>query len=67
MCYGAHDKVAPYLSSVRLDAALTQAGVDHAYLVCEHSGHGLQNDDDVYLRYMQAIEGYRDRYLPVNR
>lgn len=65
MCYGACDTVCPYPSSVRLDAALTAAGVDHAYFVCEHSGHGLQNDDVVYQQYMEAVEEYLDRYMPV--
>ena len=31
----------------------------------EHSGHGLQNDNKVYAEYMETVEDYLDRYLPV--
>lgn len=65
MAYGAKDKVAPFLSSVRLDAALDSAGVDHEYFVLPHSGHGLQNDDDIFRQYMEAVERYLDTCLPV--
>lgn len=65
MAYGEKDKVAPFLSSVRLDAALTAAGVGHEYFVLPHSGHGLQNDDDLFGQYMEAAERYLDTYLPV--
>ena len=65
MAYGEKDKVAPFLSSVRLDAALTDAGVDHEYIVLPHSGHGLQNDDDLFGQYMEAVEKYLGTYLPV--
>lgn len=65
MAYGKYDKVQPFAASVRLDAALTEHGVPHKYLVAEHSGHGLQNDDDVYAEYMEKVEEYLDRYLPV--
>ncbi|MEE1043925.1 MAG: alpha/beta hydrolase [Olegusella sp.] len=65
MAYGRYDTLQPYAASVRLDAALTEHGVPHEYLVAEHSGHGLQNDDDVYAAYLQKVEEYLDRYLPV--
>ncbi|MCI1667622.1 MAG: alpha/beta hydrolase, partial [Olsenella sp.] len=64
MAYGEKDKVAPFLSSVRLDAALTAAGVGHEYFVLPHSGHGLQ-DDDLFGQYMEAADRYLDTYLPV--
>lgn len=66
MAYGAHDTVAPYLSSVRLDAALTEAGVRHTYIVLPHSGHALQNDDALYRQYMEAVEKYLAECLPVS-
>lgn len=65
MAYGKYDKVQPYLASVRLDKALTEAGVQHEYIVCEHSGHGLQNDNRQYGIYMEKVEEYLGTYLPV--
>lgn len=66
MVYGAHDTIQPYLGSVRLDRALTAHGVPHDYIVCEHSGHGLQNDDKQYLEYMRKIVEYLDTYMPLS-
>lgn len=65
LAYGAHDKMQPYLGSVRLDKALTEHGVPHDYIVCEHSGHGLQNDNKQYVEYMRKIVEYLDTYMPV--
>lgn len=67
MAYGKYDKVQPYLASVRLDKALTDAGVPHEYIVCEHSGHGLQNDSRQYGIYMEKVEAYLNKYLPVEK
>ena len=63
MAYGKYDRVQPYAASVRLDRALTEAGVDHAYIVCEHSGHGLQNDLAEGVRYNETVNDYLDRYM----
>ena len=63
MAYGKYDRVQPYAASVRLDRALTEAGVDHAYIVCEHSGHGLQNDLAEGDRYNETVNDYLDRYM----
>ena len=65
LAYGAHDKVQPYLASLRLDRALTEHGVPHDYIVFEHSGHGLQNDDKQYIQYMRKVTEYLNTYLPV--
>ncbi len=65
MAYGAYDKIQPYPASVRLDAALTEAGVPHDYIVCEHSGHGLQNDNKESALYMRKMVEYLETYLPV--
>ncbi len=62
--YGAHDKVQPFPASRRLNAALEEHGVPHEYIVFEHSGHGLQNDNRQYARYMEKIEEYLEIYLP---
>ena len=65
MAYGRYDKVQAFPASIRLDAKLTACGVDHAYLVAEHSGHGLQNDKGIYLQYLEKTEEYLNKYLPV--
>lgn len=64
-CYGAYDKVQPFAASKRLDAALTEHGIPHDYLIAPHSGHGLQNDSAVMHEYSQKMEEYLDTYLPV--
>ena len=64
MAYGAHDKVQSFPASVRLDKALTEHGVPHDYIVLEHSGHGLQNDNRVFHGYYQKIEEYLQTYMP---
>lgn len=65
MAYGRYDKMQSFPASARLDAALTAHGVPHDYIVLEHSGHGLQNDNRAFHRYYQRIEEYLDTYLPV--
>ena len=65
VAYGAHDRVQPYKAALRLKSALEENGVDHRFFTLEHSGHELQNDNAVYRRWMQSVEEYLDRYLPV--
>lgn len=65
MAYGAYDRVQGFGASVRLNAALTAHNVPHDYIVFEHSGHGLQNDNDMSCLYSQKIVEYLDEYLPV--
>lgn len=65
MAYGRYDKMQSFPASARLDAALTAHGVPHDYIVLEHSGHGLQNDNRAFHGYYQRIEEYLDTYLPV--
>ena len=62
--YGAHDKVQPFPASRRRNAALEEHGVPQEYIIFEHSGHGLQNDNRQYARYMEKIEEYLEIYLP---
>lgn len=66
MAYGKYDKFQPYEGSLRLLAALEDNNIPHDYFLCEHSGHGLQNDTKVYVEYMRKILEYLDAYLPVN-
>lgn len=65
VAYGAHNKMQPFLASKRLVAALDESGVDYRYFEMEHSGHGLQNDDAVYQEWMETVEEYLDKYMPV--
>lgn len=65
LAYGKYDKVQPYESPIRLDAALTKYNVPHDYIVMEHSGHGLQNDNKQYALYMEKMEEYLNTYMPV--
>ena len=65
VAYGECDKVQPFLASRRLEVALKENGVDYQYFVLEHSGHGLQNDSAVSKLWMEAVEEYLDRYMPV--
>lgn len=64
--YGAWDKVQPFGASRRLDAALTQYGIPHEYIVCEHSGHGLQNDNAQYAEFMDKVCEYLNLYMPAD-
>jgi len=65
VAYGACDKVQPFLASKRLEAALRESGVDYRYFVLEHSGHGLQNDSNISKLWMEAIDEYLAKYMPV--
>ena len=65
VAYGTHDKMQPFLASLRLKSALEEHGVDHKYFELPHSGHGLQNDNKIYKQWMDAVEEYLDVYLPV--
>lgn len=67
IAYGAHDRVCPFGSAAHLVNALEENGVDYKYFAMPHSGHGLQNDDKIYEQYMNAVEEYLQKYMPVNR
>ena len=63
--YGTHDRVQPFLASLRLKDALEENGVDFKYFEFPHSGHALQNDNALSKQWMEAIEEYLDKYMPV--
>ncbi|MBR5949159.1 MAG: alpha/beta hydrolase [Clostridia bacterium] len=63
--YGTRDRVQPFLASLRLKKALEDNHVDHVYLELPHSGHGLQNDNALSKQWMESIEAYLAKYLPV--
>lgn len=63
--YGKYDKVCPFNSVRHLTKALRQNNVPHEYIEFPHSGHALQNDDKQYILYMEQVEKYLDKYLPL--
>lgn len=63
VAYGAHDRIQPFKASIRLKAALEENNVDFKYIEFPHSGHGLQNDNIQYARYMEEVEEYLQRYM----
>ena len=65
VAYGKYDKVQPFKGSQRLLKAYQKHHVDYQYFVAEHSGHGLQNDNKIYHQYMQTVEAYLEKYMPV--
>lgn len=65
VAYGTYDRVQPFKASLRLKSALEENGVDHKYFEMPHSGHGLQNDDKLYQQYMETVEEYLGKYMPV--
>lgn len=66
VAYGTHDRLQPFLASLRLKAALEENNVDYRYFELPHSGHGLQNDSAVSKQWMEAIEEYLEKYMPVD-
>lgn len=67
VAYGKYDRVQPYKGSLRLKKALEDNNIDFKYFELSHSGHGLQNDDKISKQWMEAIEEYLDKYMPVEK
>ena len=65
VAYGTHDRVQPFLASLRLKTALEENGVDFRYFELPHSGHALQNDNAISRQWMEAVEQYLNKYMPV--
>lgn len=65
VAYGTHDRVQPYLGSLKLKTALEENNVDFQFYELPHSGHGLQNDSDISKQWMESIDEYLDKYMPV--
>lgn len=65
VAYGTHDRIQAFPASLRLKAALEENGVDYKYFEFPHSGHGLQNDNAVQKQYMEAVDEYLAKYMPV--
>lgn len=64
--YGAHDRIQPFKASSHLRKALAECGADFRFIEFPHSGHGLQNDDVQFKKWMESIEEYLEKYLPVS-
>ena len=67
VAYGKYDRVQPYKGSLRLKKALEDNNIDFKYFELPHSGHVLQNDDKVVKQWMEAIDEYLDKYMPVEK
>ena len=67
VAYGTYDRVQPFLASKRLVKALEDNNIDYKYFELSHSGHGLQNDNKVYLEFMEAVEEYLEKYMSVQK
>lgn len=65
LAYGKYDTVQPYLGAVRLDKKLTEYNVPHDFIVFEHSGHGLQNDNKQGIEYTKKTIEYLEKYMPI--
>lgn len=64
--YGVYDKVCPFESAKHLINALQENNVPFDYIEFPHSGHGLQNDDKLYVEFMDKLNEYLDRYMKSN-
>ncbi|MFR2215546.1 MAG: hypothetical protein ACLS61_17900 [Ruminococcus sp.] len=40
--------------------------MDYKYYELPHSGHGLQNDNRISEQWMESIDEYLNKYMPVN-
>lgn len=67
IAYGAKDKVCPFKTARHLVNALKENNVDYKYFEAPHSGHGMQNDDKVFEKYMDTVVEYLDKYMPVEK
>ena len=63
VAYGTHDRMQPFLASLRLKTVLEANNVDYKYFELPHSGHGLQNDNALSRQWMNAIVEYLNRYM----
>ncbi len=65
LLYGTHDRVQPWKGVRHLANALEANGVDYKLFEASHSGHGIQNDNAVMKEFMETVEEYLDKYMPV--
>lgn len=65
VAYGTYDRIQAFPASLRLKEALEENNVDYKYYEFPHSGHGLQNDNAISRQWMEAVEEYLEKYMPV--
>lgn len=61
--YGKYDRVAPFGTVKYLINALQENNVPHDYIEFPHSGHGLQNDNKLFAKYIEKMNEYLERYM----
>lgn len=67
MAYGKYDKMQPFDDVRHLEKALKDNNVDYKLFIGEHSGHGMQNDSQVYAEFMGTVVEYLEKYMPVEK
>lgn len=65
LLYGEKDRVQPYAGVRHLEKALKDNNVDYKLFIAPHSGHGVQNDNKIMKQYMETVEEYLNKYMPV--
>ncbi|GIP45462.1 hypothetical protein J45TS6_39210 [Paenibacillus sp. J45TS6] len=63
VAHGKYDRVAPFGTVKHLINALEENNVPYDYIEFPHSGHGLQNDNKLYAKYIEKLNEYLERYL----
>ena len=63
MAHGTADTIVPYSNALRLDAALTNAGVRHDFVTFQNAGHALVGDLTAAARFRTLIAQYIGAYL----
>lgn len=64
LAHGDTDTDVPYDQSVRMDAALTQAKVEHAFITLKGAGHGFsRSNKEEYRALMERTTGFLAKHL----
>ena len=63
MAHGTDDTVVPYSNALRLDTALSSAGVRHDFVTFQNAGHALVGDTAARLRFQTLVSQYIAGYL----
>lgn len=63
VAYGKYDRIAPFGTVKYLINALEENNVPYDYIEFPHSGHGLQNDNKLYVKYIEKMNEYLERYM----
>ncbi len=67
LLYGTEDRFQPYKEVRHLEKTLKDNNIDYKLFIASHSGPGVQNDDKVMKSYMEMVDEYLARYMPVER